>query len=44
MHWPKIRDEMHEEWSKDARKSGNWHDYDMDVYREMCNSVENAHG
>lgn len=43
VHWPKIRDEMHEEWSKDARKSGNWHDYDMDVYREMCVTALRMH-
>ena len=43
IHWPKIRDEMHEEWSKDARKSGNWHDYDMDVYRDMCVTALNMH-
>ena len=42
-HWPKIRDEMHEEWSKDARKSGNWHDYDMDVYRDMCITALRMH-
>ena len=42
-HWPKIRDEMHEEWSKDARKSGNWHDYDMDVYRDMCVTALRMH-
>ena len=34
---------MHEEWSKDARKSGNWHDYDMDVYREMCVTALRMH-
>lgn len=43
IHWPKIRDEMHQEWSKDARKSGNWHDYDMDVYRDMCVTALNMH-
>ena len=36
VHWPKIRDEMHAEWSKDPRKAGNWHDYSMDDYRDMC--------
>lgn len=43
VHWPKIRDEMHQEWSKDARKSGNWHDYDMDVYRKMCVTALKMH-
>ena len=43
VHWPRIRDEMHEEWSKDARKSGNWHDYDMDVYRDMCITALRMH-
>ena len=43
IHWPKIRDEMHEEWSKDARKAGNWHDYSMDDYRNMCVTALKMH-
>ena len=43
IHWPKIRDEMHEEWSKDARKAGNWHDYSMDDYRDMCVTALKMH-
>jgi len=43
VHWPKIRDEMHNEWSKDARKAGNWHDYSMDVYRDMCVTALRMH-
>jgi len=42
-HWPAIRDEMHAEWSKDARKSGNWHDYSMEVYRDMCVTALRMH-
>ena len=43
VHWPKIRDEMHEEWSKDARKAGNWHDYSMETYRDMCVTALRMH-
>lgn len=43
IHWPKIRDEMHEEWSNNARKAGNWHDYSMDVYRDMCVTALRMH-
>ena len=43
VHWPKIRDEMHEEWSKDARKAGNWHEYSMEVYRDMCVTALRMH-
>ena len=42
-HWPKIRDEMHEEWSKDARKAGNWHEYSMEAYRDMCVTALKMH-
>ena len=35
-YWPGIRDAMHEEWSKNARKAGNWHEYSMEEYRNMC--------
>ena len=35
-YWPGIRDSMHEEWSKNARKAGNWHEYSMEEYRNMC--------
>jgi len=43
VHWPKIRDEMHEEWSKDARKAGNWHEYSMEAYRDMCVTALKMH-
>ena len=43
IHWPKIRDEMHEEWSKNARKAGNWHEYSMDAYRDMCITALRMH-
>ncbi|MBT4066613.1 MAG: hypothetical protein HOE76_05275 [Euryarchaeota archaeon] len=42
-HWPGIRDAMHAEWSKDARKSGNWHEYSMDTYRDMCVTALGMH-
>ena len=42
-HWPKISDNMHAEWSKDARKAGNWHDYSMEVYRDMCVTALQMH-
>ena len=42
-HWPSIRDEMHAEWNKDARKAGNWHEYSMDAYRDMCVSALRMH-
>ena len=43
VHWPGIRDAMHEEWSKDARKAGNWHEYSMEAYRDMCVSGLRMH-
>ncbi|RJU88069.1 MAG: hypothetical protein DWC02_02310, partial [Candidatus Poseidoniales archaeon] len=43
VHWPGIRDSMHEEWSKDARKAGNWHEYSMEAYRDMCVSALRMH-
>jgi hypothetical protein len=42
-HWPAIRDEMHTAWSKDARKAGNWHDYSMEAYRDMCVNALKMH-
>ena len=42
-HWPKIRDEMFEEWTKNPRKAGNWHDYSMDTYRDMCITALKMH-
>ena len=35
-HWPAIRDAMHAEWNKNERRSGNWHEYSMQTYRDMC--------
>lgn len=43
VHWHKIRDAMHAEWSKDPRKAGNWHDYSMDDYRDMCVTALRMH-
>ena len=42
-HWPAIRDEMHAAWSEDARKAGNWHDYSMEAYRDMCVNALTMH-
>ena len=36
VHWPAIRDAMHAQWNKDARRAGNWHEYSMEAYRDMC--------
>ena len=43
VHWPIIRDKMHTEWQKHARKGGNWHDYSMQQYRDMCVTATKIH-
>jgi hypothetical protein len=42
-HWPNIRDTMHMEWQKHERRGGNWHDYSMDSYRDMCIAALEMH-
>ena len=43
VHWPKIRDEMHLEWKKNPRKAGNWNEYSMQTYRDMCVTALEMH-
>ena len=42
-YWPGIRDAMHQEWQNDARNAGDWHEYSMDTYRDMCVTALNMH-
>jgi hypothetical protein len=42
-HWPAIRDAMHKEWQNNERSAGNWHEYSMDDYRDMCATALKMH-
>lgn len=42
-YWPDICKAMQEEWSKNPRKAGNWHDYSMEEYMQMCITALDLH-
>jgi len=42
-YWPDISKAMQDEWSKNPRKAGNWHDYSMDEYMQMCVTALDLH-
>ena len=43
VYWPPIMQEMHDEWNRNPRKAGNWHDYSMDDYQKMCVTALDMH-
>ncbi len=42
-HWPIIYEEMKNEWQNNIRKAGNWLDYSVDDYKNMCISALQMH-
>jgi len=42
-YWPDICEQMHKEWEANPRKGGNWHDYSMEDYQNMCVTALEMH-
>ena len=42
-YWPDICEQMQKEWNSNPRKGGNWHDYSMQDYLDMCLTALEMH-